>query len=207
MSIDKYFEEGLSSEPPRVRAWTAEGLKPHKCVFERKKEGLSFRPAILWVKLRKRDSAQPISERMLWDPEINNWLVGKRCRTLTPTNESERFGYMLRERFLRPARQYGDGFSNSVLLAVLRANSELVAHSAVGPILHEISVPAPSRNRSYQFCSEMIESVLATIGSELQTELKYPSKRARTIFIDALVYFLDERFNITNARMLGFSRG
>lgn len=207
MSIDKYFENDIISDPPRVRGWVDAGLNPEQCRLERKREGLSFEPAKLWVRLKMRDRAMPITERMLWDSAVNNWLVRQGCRAETHKNEGERFGYMLRERFLMPVRQYGDGFFNSVLIHTLRKNVEFVEHPVIGPILGEISVPRPSRSNAAEHCGEMSESVLSTSGSDLFKALKYPKERAHTIFLDAVAYFLDERFNITNARLLGLTRG
>jgi hypothetical protein len=198
MALKSYFTRGTEPELPEVRRWREKGLKPIGCKLLRERDGLAFRPAQLAI----RFDGSPRPAVMLWDGGINDWLVAHRVRA---ENEADRFGFMLREQFGPIQQRYGDGFFNSVLLHDLRADAELVAHADVREALDGIQAPRPMRGAAARDCGDMIQSVLTSCGTALVARLKYGHDEAEETFCAALVYFLDERFSITNSRILGWS--
>jgi len=203
MSITKYFTNGKSHEPLIVQRWQKLGLKVRDCKFVRERDGLAFRPAILKVRLAGATPSGVNSshEIVLWNSELNDWLLRNGTRAEDPQNEGERFGYMMRQRFDLIEQQFGDGFFNSVLIHLLRSDEEL--KGSCEQFLAAVSVPEPYAGEPEIQCRERIESVLATCGAELVEGLTYIEQAAHRIFADALNYFIDERFNITNSRILG----
>ena len=51
----------------------------------------------------------------------------------------------------------------------------------------------------------MIEGVLQGVWKDLKNALSYDSGVAQRILVGALVYYLDERFSITDRRKLGWT--
>ncbi len=164
-------------------------------MFERDKNGLAFQPAKLRIHLA--GSGKVLDKAILWDRDVHDWLVKHRCRTELEYNEGERFGYLLRERFAYLISLYGDGLFNAVLLSELQGIDEVVWHPRLGPLFQAFSA---SEIRATS-CRSHIAGVLSTCGAKIKW-LKYPPKVCQTILLEAIVYFLDERFNITNASLI-----
>ena len=51
----------------------------------------------------------------------------------------------------------------------------------------------------------MIENTLKEVARDLATDLGYERSEAKSILASAVAYYLDERFSVTNRRMLGFA--
>lgn len=191
MSIDRYFDGKPSTDPPQVREWKKKGLTPQNCNLERKHNGIGFQSAMLLVFLQT-ESGERTSKCMLWDFDVNDWLVRQSCRAQTVEEEHARFGFMLHESMRPVMNRYGDGFFNSILIQELRSHNEISSH----PIFAEDFPSYTSSSRPAIDCKEMIEHALSKCGSELLRDLKYSHQEARSILIEAIFYFLDERFNI-----------
>ena len=213
MALDKYFKKQTAHWiPPEVQRWHSRGLKLKRCEFVRERDGLAFRPAKLVLSfvptksdLVDRVKADRVKEVELWNTRLNQWIMeqGPSGRTVTTENEGERFGFLLRERFAPIEQRYGDGFFNSVLLRDLRDDPELASRPPVHEALACVSAPKPRRSSAERDCSRMLQEVLGTCGTELVELLEYKKDKAEAILCDAIAYFLDERFSITNSRILG----
>ncbi len=203
MSIAKYFTNGRSHEPLIVQRWRKQNLVVKDCKFARERDGLAFRPARLMIRVAGAtpSGANRSHDIVLWDSELNDWLLRNGTRAADPLNEGERFGYMMRQRFDMVEQQFGDGFFNSVLIHFLRSDEDL--KDSCANFLAAVSAPQPSAGETAIECRERIEGILAACGAELVEDLKYDEQAARRIFTDALNYFLDDRFNITNSKLLG----
>lgn len=55
---------------------------------------------------------------------------------------------------------------------------------------------------SYCDCTNQIIQVIQDRANELATQLRYEESIAETILGDALSYYVDERFSVTNSKLL-----
>ena len=109
---------------------------------------------------------------------------------------------MLRELLKRPESRYGDGFYNAVLVAVVE---EFFAQdSRVKEKLALLGRDHPHKQgASYLDCVEMIEAALASCARQLADDLGYGRSTAEKILAGAVDIYLDERFSLTNRKLLG----
>lgn len=173
--------------------------------FERKREGLSFRPARFLVYVVGPDGDRDSCDSEPWDEEVNDDLVTIGATATTQENEAERTGYALKFKLERDEVRYGDGYFNAVLLLLLREFGFDQAPS-VKRCLDRIAVDRPSTDSpAFTNCRRDIQATLTEVGSRLTADLKYPDAEAESILANAVAYYLDERFHVTNRERLGFS--
>jgi hypothetical protein len=98
--------------------------------------------------------------------------------------------------------RFGDGFFNAVLVHRLRGEGfgEVSPTKETLAAIHE---PRPAQGEQAPICIEMVDEVLMTCNEDLKA-LSYDEATREAILVGALAYYLDERFNITNGRLLGF---
>jgi hypothetical protein len=209
MSLAKYLHPA-SGEPPHpiLRKWEFKraqpGVEKLTVQFWRERDGLTFRPAELHVRFvdaAGRDQAEPDSQ--LWDRRLDAWLIRRGAKAEPEPNEAERFGYALQDRFSEAIEQVGDGYFNAVLAEFLRQD-ELGALPNVAEKLKDVRENNPYRSKSRDDCKAMIEAAIMSVGRDLTGPLAYDDKAATQVLGAALAYFLDERFGLTNQRMLGW---
>jgi len=73
-------------------------------------------------------------------------------------------------------------------------------------LLKDVHENTPQRSEASADCEQMIEAAISSVGQDLTTRLEYDDDAATTVLAEALAYYLDERFNVSNRRMLGFLR-
>jgi hypothetical protein len=172
--------------------------------FERKRDGLSFGPARLIVYII--DAAGERVERSPepWDMEVNEDLVSIGAKAGSVENEVERAGYALKFQ-LEPAEvRYGDGYFNSMLVLML-TELGFAKIPSVERCLARTSAAAPSRDSmAFGNAQQDIKAALRAVGGQLTGSLEYSPETAQQILADAVAYYLDERFHITNRERLGF---
>jgi hypothetical protein len=73
-------------------------------------------------------------------------------------------------------------------------------------VLERVHVtPASRDSRSYADCTNAVEHILREKAARsLVRDLRYPEGQAKAILADALGRYLDERFHLTERRMLGW---
>lgn len=201
MALDKLFATKPDTVPPDARRWAALGKgRRMVCEFIRRRDGLSWEPARLQVSFP--GSNLPPEPTVLWDLELDDWLLAQRVPATTPDNEAERFGYRLDALFEPTEERYGDGYFNSVLLTYLNG-SELADHPVVRDKLAAVHAYPPHASRQAADCQDRIEQVLATTARTLSA--LYPDRpTAEDILCKAVAYYLDDRFNISTRAALGF---
>lgn len=118
-------------------------------------------------------------------------------------NESERFGVTPSDRLASIVLRYGDGFFNAVLIQHL-VKEGFASVSPTQVKLARIRESQPASGESAVDCEQMIEAIIQAIARELVDKLGYPPDDARRVLTAAIAYYLEERFNITNSRLLGF---
>jgi hypothetical protein len=172
--------------------------------FERKRDGLSFRPARLIVYIVDRDGNRVDRSPEPWDEEVNEDLIAIGARAATLDNEVERLGYTLKFKLEAVEVRYGDGYFNSMLVLML-TELGFAALPSVSRCLRRISAGSPSRDSvAYDAARRDIKNALQEVGSRLTASLNYADEVAQQILGDAVAYYLDERFHITNRERLGF---
>lgn len=172
--------------------------------FERKRDGLTFRPARLIVYIVDANDKRIDRSSEPWDEEVNEDLVSISARAVSIENEVERLGFGLKFKLEPVEVRYGDGYFNSMLILTLN-DLGFGEVPRVAKCLAQISVASPSTDSvAYGNARQDIEVALREVGSQLTTALAYQADVAMEILANAVVYYLDERFHLTNRKRLGF---
>jgi len=208
MSIKKFFVDvPIKALPPDARLWSvalrraeAQGQQA-VCQFDRERDGLVFKPARLFLFVRM-DGADIDALNAPWSAALHEWLVRERVRAEDPNNEAERFGFAINERFAPIELRFGDGFFSAVLVHYLREQGFGEAEASK-EVLGAIYEPHAAEGEHATTCAEMIEEVLVGVAEDLK-RLEYNEEIREAILAASIAYYLDERFNITNGKLLGF---
>jgi hypothetical protein len=138
-----------------------------------------------------------------WDDALNAALVKRRIRAISTDNEKVRFALGLRAALQVPETRFGDGYFNAVLVHHIES-SPFAHHAAVVPVLKHVyrSGIDPSF-RTYAECRHMIDAAIRGRALELVESLQYDRSTAEEILAAAVAQYLDERFSVTNRRMMG----
>jgi hypothetical protein len=198
--LDDLFQASEHPDLPyAVRVWLRrihEGAKP-KVEVVRKRNGLSYGPTRLRIIFDEKD--MPMDE---WDPHVSEVLASEKVAAVDEANEALRLALMLADWFQHPAQRFGDDYFNCVLVEYLK-DGPLHGAKAVQDILRHVHENSLSKDRSeYADCRNEIQAVLQR-GAQVLTKIGYDRTTAERILVQALVQFLDDRFGVTNRRMLG----
>jgi hypothetical protein len=196
-------------EHPTVRLWrswieAAKGCEA-RVELHRPRDVIGFKPAKLYFYVLNAQSKPIHSGQDDWDPDLNRALVRLGVRAMTPENEGQRFSLSLAEALSKPENRYGDGFFNSVLVEVVK-EIDFSDFPRMAEILKHVVALEPNRmSPSYSDCREMIVQAIGNQGRELREHLGYAEDEATRILSNALANYLDERFSVTNRRVMGLS--
>ena len=170
----------------------------------RKRDGLTYKPAWIYMSFQTPGGTERDDHR--WDVDLNEALTREGVRAENPDNEAHRLSLMLRYWFSRPEEDFGPGFFEAVLIEFV-ADSDIANQASLRHILERIRVNRASRDsESYDSCKGEVESILQKYAARsLTQDLRYPEDEAKRILAMALGQYLDERFHITERRMLGWS--
>lgn len=204
--LDKFFDKKEPPVHPKVAYWKsilAKGqVERIRVTFVREKDLLVFGPARLFVHLHDaamEDVRSP--EEMAWDERINAELVKMHATALSKQNETERFGMVFNDRFRLVDSRFGDTFFNAVLVTYLKS-SAFAKLDPTKTILDGMQEYRPSPGRQLEECEEMIEDVIGYAIDALHGPLKYSRPTTTDIVAGALAYYLDERFSISDRKIL-----
>lgn len=200
--FDRLFSpDAPASQHPTARAWLSQGSATSGAVItiQRKRDGLMFGP----IKLRFVASPTPgaFSDSYEWDDELNEHLIQAQVKSESPANESLRFALTLRYRFQAAESAFGDDYFSAVLVEYLD-NNGFGSFPEVSEMRRYISSHKPRRGREHPDCVAAVEGVLAKSARDL-LRLGYSRSESEHILVTAIAQYLDERFSITNAKMLG----
>lgn len=208
MSSNKYFNSPTPPpEPPRIRAWKSYRKDPafhHIDVqVRRERDGLTLLPARLAVSFCRADGEVLKFDEAPWEPELEAWLIDDQgARAVDVENEKLRFSLLLKPA-LRPILiRYGDGYFNAVLVDMLQ-RGPFRTHPEVVAALRQIHEYKPT-GESRADCEERIDHELTKAAAKLMKLYANDSKTAEDILGGAIADYLDERFSITNRKLLGF---
>ena len=169
----------------------------------RPRDGLTFRPAQIYVTFTRKDGVPLSPEKEDWDDVLNEGLLKLHVPAASKENESERFALGLRAALEPIDGRFGEGHFNAVLLKVIQS-SPFARNPAVARVLAEIDRGASVLDGASSDCSEMILNALRGRAQELVGDLGYPEADAQEILASAIAKYLDERFSVTNRKLLGW---
>jgi hypothetical protein len=203
-NINEYFqaEDDGWFDHPHLRRWRKLRQEGARLRLEvaRVRRGLDVGRAVLYVTIVA--NGQESLEHEEWSDELNRGLIKLGVQTISHENESLRFGLAFAGAFEPTEDLVGDGFFNSVLIDELQ-HGPLAERLA--DVLAQVHTLQPSRDsRSYAECKDMIVGAIRGRARELTHDLAYPEQEANVILSSALAIYLDERFSITDRRLLGF---
>lgn len=200
---NKYFDEpGSAPEHPRIRAWSSYKNNSSRIELEirRQREGLAYLPTRIFVTFYGADGVPRLDETE-WDLELDSWLVQEHVKAKDEGNEKLRFSLRLKAAFRPIAIRFGDGYFNSVLVYLLRGGP-FANHPALAQVLGEIHEYEAGGGSKFD-CEELIDYEIKVVARELMA-LYANRAEAEAILAGAIAQYLDDRFRVTERRMLGF---
>jgi hypothetical protein len=201
---NKYFDEpGPAPEHPRIRAWRSYKNNASRVELEirRRSEGLSYLPTSMFVRFYSADGVISHLDETEWDLELDSWLVAEHVKATNADNEKLRFSLRLKAAFRPIVIRFGDGFFNSVLIYLLRGDP-FANHQALAQVLGEIHEYEATGGSKID-CEELIDYEIKVIARDLMC-LYADRAVAEEILAGAIAQYLDDRFHITEGRLLGF---
>jgi hypothetical protein len=170
----------------------------------REREGLTLSAARLFVFFYQEDGEIVRQDEAPWEPELEGWLIDEeKARASTIENEKLRFSLLLKPA-LRPILvRYGDGYFNSVLITGLR-EGPFRGHAEVADMLQSIHENRPG-GESRLDCQQLIDHEFAQAAQRLFRLYDGNRATAEDILGGAIARYLDDRFSVTNSRLLGFT--
>jgi hypothetical protein len=170
----------------------------------RPRDVLGFKPAKLYLHLfgEAGQDLQP-SQKEEWDDTLNATLVKRGIQAVSPDNEKVRFTLGLRAALQAPETRFGDGYFNAVFVHHI-VNSPFAHHRTVEPVLKHVSRNGIDPSfRTYAECNGLIDTAIRGRAMELVHNLGYSIPEAEEILAAAVAQYLDERFSVTNRRLMG----
>jgi len=203
-TLDPFFQNSEKPNHPKIASWAIKlnDNPKHYCEIYRKREGLSFQPAKIYLHIVDPDGKQ-ITDQDDWDTDLNQFLIEKEVCAVTPKNEQIRFALMLKQLFKKPEIRYGDGYFNAVLMELVV--SAFKEQEGVKEILAYIPSHSPNKGDAYPDCKSMIEGAIGMCAKYLLDKLHYERHQAELILAGAMGEYLDERFSVTNRKRLGMA--
>jgi len=208
--LDSYFRDEVDAQydHPLLRYLTELAARPNfqaaKVEVVRPRAPLGHKPAKLYLHFYQKSGSEmdrPHPED--WDDELNTALIQRSVKAISVDNEKVRFALGLRAALQGAETRFGDGYYNAVLVHHI-LNSPFKDHPAVAEVL-----PHVHRNgidpsfRTYAECRDMIDGAIRGRAKELTKSLGYGIADAEDILAAAIAQYLDERFSVTNRRILG----
>ncbi|MDM8549336.1 hypothetical protein QUF72_04625 [Desulfobacterales bacterium HSG2] len=204
--FDKYFTKSERYYHPKLNLWKSyldqDGVSSEIEIYH-ERDGMIFKPTIMFMHFYE-DAKEIYCDKEPWDSDLNHWCVEEGIRAKDQDNEALRFSLALRAAFKKPGIRFGDGIFNGVILRTI-ADSPFMRHESVSGVMKGIHRDrANLSSQAFVDCSEMIEILIRDRALELLEKLRYDKEQAIDILAGALGEYLDQRFSVTNRRLLGF---
>ena len=191
----------------KVRSWrdfrNQDNVNRVEVEFHRQRNGIVFEPAYFSILFLDAQDKVINSDDASWDIDVHEDLLIERFKTCTVDNEKERFGLALGDQFERVEIRFGDGFFNHVLIKYMKSSS-LGEKPEIADILTSVNRRGETDLIPTRECQNMITDILKKLAFDLTKKLNYTRDEAEEILVGAVAYYLDERFSVTNRRMMGF---
>lgn len=189
---------------PVARAWLSRIRRGERATFTlwRKRDGLTHKRAKIYMTFHTPHGEERDHDD--WDVDLNEALVREGVRAESATNEAQRLTLMMRYWFSKPEERYDPAFFEAVLVDVAR-ESELAQERSLQEVLERIRIaPATPESPSYAPCKSSVDAILLErAGRSLVRDLRYTEEEAKPILAEALARYLDDRFHVSQRRMLG----
>jgi hypothetical protein len=205
MTISKYFSSPSPTPPhPRIKFWQklleqAPGTKM-SLVFDRLRNGLLRGQPRLFVTFAP-PTGLPRLDECDWEQELDDWLIERGVRGDSQDNDQERLGLHLARAFRPIIDRYGPSYFDAVLVDFLAkgdfSQSEVVAEM-LGQIHRRPPVSGPVTE-----CTAFIEAEISKLAGKIG-KLYEDEEAAVEVLAGAVASYLDERFSISNQKMLGW---
>lgn len=208
--LDKMFEASEDTAlPPIVRYCKGrmkDGDQIQAQIFP-PRTGFGTSRTELFILLWPKDSEPDLDNKhdlkqVEWDDGINLGLVDLGIRAVDLDQEARRFSLMIRGALRIAGRRYGDGYSNAVMVKLID-DSDLAKAGEVAEVRQHVSSNPPEWTRSHEACRELIADGIGGRAVELRDKLKYKPEEVRAVMTKALATYLDERFSVSNRRLIG----
>ena len=202
---NRLFDEEYEEIHPTAQAWISRKRAGQKATVRlwRKRDGLTFKPAKLYITFETSNGPETLHDD--WDPEINFPLIKEGIPAENIANEAQRLSLMLRDWLSKLEQRFGPGYFESVLIEALR-EPEFSQAKSLSSLINKVSVNRPyMEGRSYTDCRRAIDGVLKEAADALTRDLKYVRGDAEQILFGALEQYLDERFHVTERKLLGWT--
>lgn len=195
---------------PLVRYWTKLKTSPDiselRMELYRPRDGLSFRPAQIFVLVVRKDGAPVQPQETAWEDVLNEGLVHLGVQAVSKENEAERFSLMFQSAFEPIDARVGETYFSAVLLELVRGGP-FSQGPHVAKVLAKIGRDGrPNQGTSWEDSRERIENAIAGLAHALTDgeQLHYAQADAEEILEVALAAYLDERFSVTNRDLMGW---
>ena len=169
-----------------LRAGTAEGQGERRCATHR----------------QARDNAcLQASTKLHCQPPRGGTL--SECRSGTLSECRQHMGYFLTFQFVQAPYEFGEGYLSAVLMETL--HNTFGDNAQLQKTLGVIAAIRPSHgSQHYEEGTAFVDSCFSELADILKGKLRYASPELESVFFGSIKLFLDERFSITNQRLLGF---
>ena len=183
-----------------VHARKAAGDEPFFELYQ-PREGFGLRKAKIVIHFL-RDGREVDYKDDYWDDGLNAGLVQLGVRAENPDGEKDRFTLGLRAALRAPENRYGDGYFNSMIVQYA-LGTDFHTHDEVAAVLKLVKNTPPEKGQTYDDCWKMIDAAVKGRAAELIQALGYEMNEAWDILAGAMARYVDERFSVTNRRLLG----
>jgi hypothetical protein len=193
---DIYGADAVEAMPPEAQRWEfylQHGVKP-TCTFVRRREGATWGTARLVISYPGAQPEVPPDPVVPWDPQLEDWLLAHRIPASDEANEAARFGYDLRARLDVIERRSGTSAFTAALLRGLYEH-DCPLYLPLERKLGAIRTYEPDQRNAKTTVGCEIVQVMKTSLETLES-LGYPRDKARQILMNALAYYLRDRFEI-----------
>lgn len=175
---------------------SAENLE---CEIERRREGFIYRPATIYLYTKTTGGSTQIDE-FDWDESLNAALIEHGVRAVSQDNESLRFSIMLRSDLQKVELRYGEGYFNAIVLEFVQGT--FAAQPGIAAIIQKIGPGRPYHGKAYRNAADIVEGTFTKAARTLADQLKYDSASGKRILVQAVKFYLDERFSISPGELL-----
>jgi len=199
---NEYFsnEDGWFDHP-RLRHWRRLQHEGATLLVDvkRSRRPLDRGSAYLYVNIER--GGRRDQDREDWSADLNRGLLMLHVRALSPENEALRFALALPDAFDSAEDRFGEGFFNFVLIDELRRGP---FSEGLREVLADVHVTPGNRDRpQYRECKDLVVGAIRGRAQELTGLLRYEQPQAEAILGSALATYLDDRFSISDRRVLG----
>lgn len=135
-----------------------------------------------------------------WLATLEQELFNRGLKVATLEQEAMRGGTLLLSNMRYADIAFGQNYSNNVLLDFIRERFGSI--DVVTQILSNMKYSLPPNSGQLHDCRNYVESAINGLGNSLVLQLHYDNQVAFRVLVGAVVYFLDQRFQVSLSKIL-----